>query len=205
MYRYSFAWLLFLLFIVPANARHAEHARSYLSPYKHVLTGQIGLGAAVNCFAASTGLEYERFLTKDGRWSATLPVVAYAGSTFGDKYDGDYVTARVSGIYAAPGVRYHLFGNTRRIDFSAGGSLALGRSNREDRYWNDLSASSRRYEDHRLFGAVLAQANMYLHTNHRGIFGAFLTGGYLFSSAATPVSNDQRLFIQFGIRMGGKW
>lgn len=199
-----------LLSALSFTAQGQSHRQGRLADSKNVLTFNAGVGAA-GFPAASLALQYERFLTSDSRLSADLSLVRYYGGSiyFGSEFGpGDPPRSKACGWYAAPGIRYHPLGNTHRVDLGLGGAVAIGAAHRRDTSHPYGSFGFVNTTDDHLFAALLAQMNANFQASNGFVFGLFLNGGYILAdAAATAPKADEAtpLYLQFGIKMGGRW
>ena len=94
--------LFFCPFLCNAQRAHHHNQRHELARYsepftprKNAVTGAVNLGAIFGCAAIRVSLAYERFLGKEGDFSATISLDGFAGFTgnnFGAARAGDIRT-----------------------------------------------------------------------------------------------------------------
>ncbi len=170
-----------------------------------------GIGV-VSFPAVSLSVQYERFLTEDGSLSADLSLCRYYGGSIifmAEFSPGDPARSKISGWYAAPGIRYHPLGNTHRTDVGLGVAVPLGIAHRRDMYYLDnYSTHIRKTTDDQLFAAVLVQLSANFQASNGAIFGLFLNGGGILVNTKPTVSYVEKatpLYLQLGIKMGWRW
>lgn len=133
--------------------------------YPNVLTASFPQFISISStFLIGTGLEYERYIIKDGLLSVHLPVYVTIADPFG-------VSSRGSGTkrnayFLAPGVRLHPFGNKGRADLSIGMQGYAGNLRTSVYQVKGTISSAQRQTDYSLFG-VGGEADLDLHpTEH---------------------------------------
>jgi len=160
---------------------------------KHVLTVNFpGLMVMQKWLLGGPGIEYERFIDKDGMLS--LGLSAYAALTVA-MCKGQ--CPNINSFYAVPAILYHPSGNRQLVDVSAGLGLAVGYLRREV---SDHIGYPPGYLEKNFMTALLGQLNLTLH--HRN---AFVLGGHLSAGALLSPDHRGRLMIQAGLKFGGRF
>ena len=166
----------------------------------NVLTAGFGMGVITRYFGAGAGVEYERFMDRDGLLSLCLPIVAYQGGELATGEFGYGDTRRgTTGYFLAPGLRLHPMGNRRRADLGLGAAIAFGRHGITDRHMDDKGIISERSEEAPL-SAILVQAILNLRFRNGFVLGWHMSGGPLLS-----VGIAEGAMFQMGVRIGGAW
>jgi hypothetical protein len=156
----------------------------------------------IDCVGMAVGMEYERFLDKEGLISLSLPVYAFRGSTFdpGSWRRGD-ILSRINGVYAAPAFMFHPLGNKHRVDISAGPAFLMGSINRDDR---EIDVSSfdpeKTYSRTDGLSALMGEFNMTVNTNGPFVFATHLGIGGILNPSPT-----QGAIVNFGIKLGARF
>ena len=151
--------------------------------------------------AFSVGLEYERFISSEGFLSVQLPVcLNSAVGHVGEIHEGDKFT-RASSWYAAPGIRFHPLGNTRRVDLSFGPQVAIGSLNMRKGQYTNFGAEQVLSDKQYSLVAAIASLGINFHPADHFVVG--LNMGYGLMLSETDKS-DGSLF-QFGLKLGGRF
>jgi hypothetical protein len=175
--------------------------------YKNSLTINGGIGAFCMEIGAGAFAEYQRYIDKGGKWSLDLKAAVFTSGTIGVADEGQ-TRIKISGNYIAPGLRYHIGGNTHIADFSIGLSVPFGGLTLKENHIPGGSSSPPKQDierDGSLYGAL---GQMVLDIRPRGEFtlGAFMQFGVLFTSVRTGANGEVNPgCVNFGLRFGGFW
>ena len=209
-------FLALLVLAIPKQAISRPHRqRQPQKPdiHQNVLTVNASIGG-IEEVAWTYGLEYERFLTPQSRFSIDVAASAYRGSTLG-KVSSWQTRVNLNGYYIAPGLRYHPLKNYHLADPSIGAALLLGYEKRSEYHYGSSTYSGGiSTKDEQFLGALLGQLSVNLHKYKPNkyqripVFGFFLSGGYIFCNTkpAEGYGNyTTHKYVQFGLRFGGHW
>ena len=163
--------------------------------HRNSLTAHVQMNAIGNFFGGNVGLDYERFLDKQGYISAAVSLnYGVINDHFLDGQINEYTDANP--FYATPGIRVHPFGNARRVDLSIGSQLAIGdvytRHITKDNQGGKLTIKSDLF-----MMAYVAEINANFHPEGRTVFGLHFGIGQ-----HTAASEIDRTFFEFGLRVG---
>lgn len=202
--------LLFLGCALAADARLHNHNRKII-PSTQAVTGNFALGAIGGYATLGVGIEYEQFLKRyNSNLSVTLKANAFMGGTitFGE-IDENEVRSKNYGFFVAPGMRFHPLGNEHRVDLGLGITAPLGSGNRRDMlkgsYFSSPIVETTRHD---FFGAVLGEVTSnFQFSNRKALFSLFAIGGVIYSNAKVTLKDtyNDPLYLQFGLRLGGRW
>jgi hypothetical protein len=146
----------------------------------------------------SLGVEYERFITKSGSFSASLAAYWYTAYVY-DKHSGDSHVAWFEGYQAMPAFLYHPLGNTRRVDISVGPCLSLG-NYREEIETSNASGQRQTSVTSTPFTALLGQFNL---TGHH--IGSFVLAMHFSAGAIISETNFDPGVLQVGMKFGRRF
>ena len=130
------------------------------------------------------GLEYERFVNKRGTLSASMAIYRYWAGTFAQgELRNNEVRANIQGVFFAPGIMYHPFGNNEGTSLSVGAVFPLGSLRRYDTRGTNGYSIYGEQTNHTLAAALL-QLNLRGHSRH-SIFVTSVSAGPMLSAGDT--------------------
>lgn len=143
--------------------KHAKREKYQFPKRQNSAVVLLSVGGLGGYAAVAPGLEYERFLTKKNKLSVMVQAAVFVNGTFTLGYRTGDVSVQTTGFYIVQGVRYHPFGNQRRLDLGIGGSFAIGNSNQHiTLHGNTGHPLSPPYSDRKTLSAVLGQLSCHL-------------------------------------------
>ena len=196
--------LVCLLAALSVDAKRLPKSKRLQKGFRNELTVVVPMFLKLEeCYGTAIGVGYNRYITKNGRFSvnAAFYLGSYKDLKRFYKIDcEDCPYNEGSLLLFTPGIQYHPFGNTRIANYSVGLACGLGTISDHHHLGQPNNQGIETIDAQRWFlGPSLTNdlvLNNYRHPH--GVFGAHFSIGYNLNHNPEP-------FLQFGLKFGGKF
>lgn len=172
------------------------HSKKVFRNDPNVFSLNQGIGVFDGEAAIGIGVEYERFIDSKHSFSVSIPLTYYAAGSFASGGSQDYIV-RMSGIYTAPGIRYHPLSPNQKADIGIGLAFGVGSYVRDISYSTSYSGRNREADYSGTFTALLGQFNVNFRSARHFMLGLHFSGGPMF-----PSGRDVAMLVQAGVKFG---